>query len=340
MTDYEGLLRHQDDNQDIMEFFSALLCEKPYPFTEAEILSFARDTGMPAAEAYPCLLAALCGMRIDENPRHYRLYEQYWLKAIRPMDASVYREDDYYRHIRFPNRALGRWKAETLEYRPYELFCCNEPDDLPDGREIPRIGYFTESFSYPALSEEGRLWMAVTPNEVETMRNDIAAAHGKTAVFGLGLGYYAYYAARAVNVSSVSVIERDPDAIALFEQYLLPQFIHPEKIRVIRADAFDYFEHILPKEHFDFAYLDLWHDVSDGVDMYLRFRRMTADSHCEYRYWIEKSMLQWIRSLALGEKTDDCGKLYPFLRSVGFGDWSLNGFAEIAPLIPYECVRP
>lgn len=41
--------------------------------------------------------------------------------------------------------------------------------------------------------EDGQEWMAIKPNEIETMRQPIARAAGQVVAFGLGMGYYALW---------------------------------------------------------------------------------------------------------------------------------------------------
>ena len=42
------------------------------------------------------------------------------------------------------------------------------------------------------------------------------------------------------NVESVTVVEINEDVIHLFNQYVLPQFKNAEKIKIIKADAFEF----------------------------------------------------------------------------------------------------
>ena len=303
--------RIRDNNLTVMELFSALLHERACPFTKEEVESFAKDVGMDAHPAFCTLVCAVCGLDSDLNPRHRHLAERYVVPALKRLETAPYRSDPFYRQVHLPEKTRGEWQLTHQVYQPYEMFCFDDTRDLPDGREIPCIGYFTESFRYPAVLQKGRLWMAITPNEVETMKADIAAAHGNILVLGLGLGYYAFMTAQMENVSRVTLVELDKDVIRLFEEELLPQFPNREKIRVIHADAFAYVKKEAAGEKYDFVYADIWHDVLDGTPMYLRFRAL--EKHvpgAEWRYWVEKSMLIWLRGLILEEMDAGQGKLY------------------------------
>ena len=288
-----------EHNLEAMELYTRLLESCADAFSPEEVRAFAADCGLPEADALPMLLGAAAGLRPDEEPQHRLLYEKYLLPALRPLDAETYARDPYYAGIAFPEKKLGRWAFRTQVFAPYAIFPCGDTLALPDGREIQPLGYFTEPFPYPAVLQDGREWMTVTPNEVETMRADVAAARGHIAVFGLGLGYYAFMAARKSDVTSVTVIELDAEIISLFQDHLLPQFPEKHKIRILHADAFQFLQNT-DMAQFDFCYFDIWHNVADGVPLYLELRRrMAAWPHLPCRYWIEQSMLIWLRGVAM-----------------------------------------
>jgi hypothetical protein len=139
-------------------------------------------------------------------------------------------------------------------------------------------------------------WMAIKPNEIETMKEPIERAHGRVITFGLGLGYFTYMASLKKEVESVTVIERSEDVISLFKTHILPHFDNPEKINIVCADAFEYAKEQMPRENFDYAFVDLWRDTSDGVDMYIKMKKLEALSpKTHFEYWIEKSILVMIR---------------------------------------------
>lgn len=341
----QRLLELAEENLQAMELFSALLNERPDYFSAAEVEAFARDCGLPCDVAFETLLAAGCGLESDRNPRHRRLEERYFVPALRRLDAEEYRQNPYYRQVRFPEQTLGNWQMTHQRYKPYELFCYNDTCLLPDGREIPPLGYFTQEFSFPAVLENGRLWMAITPNEVETMQADIDAAFGRIAVFGLGLGYYPFMTARMERVTQITVIERERAAIELFEKHLLPQFPHREKIRVVQADAYDFLENRMGNGQFDFAYVDIWHDVLDGTPMYLRCKQLEHRAGgIPFCYWVEPSMLIWLRGLILSELQEGKGRLREMLMQRASSPeefislLSLDSLRALAPEIPLEAV--
>lgn len=345
-SDYlRALARRNEQNLTAMGLFSRLLRVEGALFSPEEVSAFARDCGLPLPEAFRILLSSACGLESDRNPAHRQLEREYLFPALRSLSPAPYRQNPYCRGIRFPKAKSGAWEWTDLQYAPYQVFPCGNTVLLPDGREIPPLGYFQESFSYPAVLENGREWMTITPNEVETMAEDIAAAQGNIAVFGLGLGYYALMSSGKAEVASVTIIEKEEEAIRLFREALLPQFPQKEKIRIVRQDALDYWMGPMAREKFDFAFVDLWHDVADGLPMYLRFRRM--ESLCpgvRVRYWIEPTMLIFLRGLLIDDLTSGAKHLDNLLPrddpAALSAALSLEGLRRLAPGISPEEVRP
>ena len=55
---------------------------------------------------------------------------------------------------------------------------------------------------------------------------------------------------------------------------------------------------IAPKEKFDFVFADIWHDPSDGIDLYLKLKEAEKLSpQTQYCYWVEKTLKVYIDNL-------------------------------------------
>lgn len=284
-------------NLQALELMSGYLTQHPRFITARDVEEVAA-CGVAREEAVVQLLCAACGLDA-RRPLDRRMIEQYVRPSLARLEPEPLLQNPYMRCIRFPQAVQGRWEMTRMAYEPYELFVRDDLLCLPDGREIPRLGYFDRRFAYPAVLEGGREWMTVTPNEVATMAPALSQVRGRVAVMGLGLGYFAFMASEKNDVRAVTVVERDADVIALFERHLLPQFAHREKVRLVRADAFDLAQAGL--DGFDCAFVDLWHDVSDGAPMYLRMKALEARSPgVRFFYWIETSIRCFLRSLGKG----------------------------------------
>ncbi len=257
------------------------------------IAELTADGAMTADEAFSLMLAALLGLSVSENRLHREIYEAYFPRMLCPLNAAEFRADPYWRQVKLPAVKAGKWELCTQQFKPYEAFAAGDLCWCPDGRLIPRIGYFKEAFSYPAVLEFGREWMFITPNEVITMAPHVEAAFGRVLTYGLGLGYYAFLTARRDEVESVTVVERDGDLIGLFNRYILPQFGEAgKKIRIVQADAFDYAATRMGEGgFFHYVFTDLWHDPSDGVALYQRMKALEHHSPgSTFGYWIEDTL--------------------------------------------------
>ncbi len=315
------------DNRTVVAMLSRYLNYHSRFLDEQTVLNFAKECHLDTETAFSALFCAACGLDSAENREHRRLEQTYFKTGVRRQDPVIYRNDPYYQKIRFPDVTSGRWKLCTKEYLPFEPFVRTHPTVTEDLREIPQIAYFTEAFPFPAVLENDVEWMTVTPNEIETMREPIERSHGNVLTLGLGLGYFAFCAAQKDSVISVTVIERDADVIKLFETYILPQFSNREKIRILQDDAFHYLQTELPKSHYDYLFADLWHDASDGLEMYMRLKRiLTAHSDLPTDYWIEPSLLSALRHIVYDKLTDPRTPLQ--LRGVSMAEFLSDDFLK------------
>lgn len=382
---------------------SEFINETPCAITE-RLMKEADPSGeLPEEILYAAFMAGFCGISEDDTT-----INEYFHDAVHCLETREYRDNPYLENIKFPDTATRHWKFTHYSYRPYEAFICNDIDIDKNLREVPQIGFFRERFAYPAVEQDGREWMAVKPSEIETMREPIEEATGKVVTFGLGLGYFAYMVSEKPDVTSLDIVERSEEAIALFERHILPQFPNKEKIRIIRSDAFGFLSEnmwqdarqeasgqcmkkttevqceivpekdqcrrnsnegqcreettedqreIVPEEdqcrrnsnegqckrsteegqcreelnrsgrntqrrtetanreekqgRYDYAFIDLWHDTADGLELYLKAKRIenklhTAGLQTKFAYWVEKSLLSAYRWTVFEQTIDSC----------------------------------
>ena len=261
-------------------------------FVTADIIKeLCSEFSVSEEEAFSFILAAEIGLDVEENVRDREIFELYFPKMIKKLNVKDFLDDPYLKEVKIPEKACGRWEFKLESYKAYEAFACNDLLSLPDGRIIPQIGFFDREFCYPAVLEEGREWMLITPNEINTMAKPIHRARGNVLTYGLGLGYFAFMAARKDGVSSVTVVEKDSSVIELFEEHIRPSLTCADKIKIVRADAFDFAENEMSAGNYDFVFADIWHDPSDGVSAYKRFKSLEHKAPAaEFAYWIEDTI--------------------------------------------------
>lgn len=255
------------------------------------IESLCRDCNVSKEEAYCFTLAAAIDLDTEKNPRDAEIFEEYFPYMVHLLKNKTYEDDPYLKNIKIPNESLGKWELCHKKYVPYQAFVFNDPKITRSGKIIPQIGFFEKEFLYPAVLENGTEWMLITPNEINTMRAPISCAHGKVLTYGLGLGYFAYMTSEKENVDSVTIVERDENAISLFRDMILPQIPNKNKITIICDDAFSFAENRLSGSAFDFVFADIWHDPSDGVPAYKRLKATEKYlPGADFSYWIEKTL--------------------------------------------------
>ncbi len=278
-------------NRILLEKLSLFLNIQP-DFIQADIIDeLCTECNLSKEEAFAFVLAAAIGLDTETSSDDRELFETYFPDLLRLLDYEEFANDPYLRTVTLPEKTSGRWEFRQESYKPYEAFVCGDLRGFADGRVLPQIGFFDREFSYPAVLENEREWMLVTPNEIVTMREPIRRAHGRVLTFGLGLGYFAFMAARKPNVESVTVVERDADVIKLFEEDIGPQLPCAGKIHVIEDDAFSYAEHRMKDGGFNVVFADIWHDPSDGVAAYRKLKQYEDRlPDAEFLYWIEDTL--------------------------------------------------
>ncbi len=278
-------------NAVVFDKLSILLNNKPDFVTEDMVREMTDNFNLSVKESFELLICAALGFDL-ENEFDKKLWTLYAPHMIHHLDEKLFTDDAYYKAVRINDlKVLGEWELREDKLSPFTAFVCDDPLTLPDGRIIPQIGFFDKEFSFLSVLQNGREWMTMMPNEIVTQRAPIKAAKGKIATYGLGLGYFAFMTARKDDVESVTIVERDESVIKLFKELLLPNFVNKEKIEIIKADAFEFAEKEAPNRNFDYIFADIWHDPSDGVECYKRFKSLEhLCPNTKFDYWIEKTL--------------------------------------------------
>ena len=168
-----------------------------------------------------------------------------------------------------PSGKRGTWKVfkRTVTELDCTLFEMSPTQSLfgklvglPSRRPVP--GVFT------VLADGDSVVMSDTPAEVMEHREFIERAHGHVLIHGLGLGMCARAVCLKPEVSSVTVVERNPEVIQLVWNHVGEQ-PWSNKCRVILDDAFTWRpDRALHRgkvpECWDIAWHDIWYTISEG----------------------------------------------------------------------------
>jgi len=219
---------------------------------------------------------------------------------------DTFTNNPYYQALKNVSFEEDGWKLETKKMKAFTLFPYDEQYHYGANSILKMsLGYFTKDYDYPTISLYDQEWMSLNPHEIRTMEMPIQVAKGKVLTLGLGLGYFAYMAHLKEVVKEVYIVEMDLELIKLFQKHLLPLFPHKEKIHIIKADALVYINQINDIDY-DFIFADLWHDVSDGLPIYIKLQeRFSKFTYTKRHYWIENSLITYLRLLLIGVIKDE-----------------------------------
>jgi len=280
----------------ITQMYAEYLERYPEVITKEMIDTLTEDGEITREEALVALLSEIFALDF-ERAEDRILIRDYLTPSVRLLDTKKYENNPYYKNIKLENINEGDWEIRWEEYPPYRAVISGDMIIGEDFSEVPPLGFFTEPFRFPAVLEGGNEWMTLTPVDLDTCEEAINDAHGKVVTFGLGLGYYAYMASEQPDVESVTVVELSEGVIKLFREHILPQIPNKDKIKIVHADAFEYAEHVMPLEHFDYAFVDTWRDASDGAPMYKKMRALeNLSPKTKFSYWIENFLISRLRA--------------------------------------------
>lgn len=142
---------------------------------------------------------------------------------------------------------------------------------------------------YTKLTRNGKLWMSDTPAERRDHAQAVTHATGRVLVFGLGLGLVIEAMLRKPDVTSIRVIEIDPDVIRCVRPHLewLGHYARDyQRVEIIEADAMTY----TPKrfEKYDAVWADIWADIcGDNLPEIKKLRRRWRDRAGWFGAWAE-----------------------------------------------------
>jgi hypothetical protein len=156
-----------------------------------------------------------------------------------------------------------------------------------------------------ALLRDGETWMSMTPYEVESQEIGVRLSHGHVLIHGLGMGWSALACALRPEVTAVTVVERDPDVIAIYETLgVANQLFDADraKIRIVEGDAFDF----RAASRVDLMMPDIWRPlVSDGRVQEVQRLQANAGAASVYFWGQEMEIARHAR--AAGRAIDDAG---------------------------------
>lgn len=213
--------------------------------------------------------------------------------AIR-QDPSILKDNPYFRDIRLDQvRSPSVWYEKAVIKKRTVL---NTDFLRPVGaylfHEHP-LGYFDEDLEIPVLKEKGKVWMSPVVSEIQSMGDGVKKGWGRCMTMGLGLGFLPYLWLLKDEVKSVTVVERNPHVIELFNTYIRPQFPSEKELTILCGDALDFYNESFLSQ-FDYSYVDFWESTEDGLAAYIKLQEKKVFAP-RVDFWIEDAILQDVK---------------------------------------------
>lgn len=148
-------------------------------------------------------------------------------------------------------------------------------------------------------------WMSLTPFERGSQILGVEAAEGHVVIMGLGMGWVAAETALREGVSRVTIVERDPDVIAIHRELDLFARLPGragEKVRIIEASAYDW----RPDQPVDLLMPDIWLGLVEG-DRAPEVRRMQDNVGARAIYFWGQELEIARHAAAAGRRLDAAG---------------------------------
>lgn len=290
------LMRQLELNQEASDLYNIYLTDR-YNYIDKKMIDDIKSDGSDLEDAF--YQSFLNVLEINDPDELAAIESSCQFSKVYKLNPDDYLSDPYIKNIHPHISIKGEWEIKYNFYEPFEGFIF---DSLKTGKnyaEISSLGFFTENFPYLEVLHNNEVFMLITPHEINTMKNAITMSKGKVLALGLGLGYFPYRAALKSDVTEVIVIEKEQAVIDLFNEKIAPQ-MQTDKIKVIKADAFEYLSSLKDNSEFNYIFFDIYHSAEEALPLYIKAKKY-ADrlSSSTFSYWIETDILCLIRRYLL-----------------------------------------
>jgi hypothetical protein len=156
------------------------------------------------------------------------------------------------------------------------------------------------------LMRDDQVWMSLTPLEFESQGLGLVFAQGHVAVLGLGLGWVAAECALDPAVTGVTIVERDPEVIALHRELDLFARLPGHcgaKVKIVQDDALAW----RPDQPVDLLMPDIWLPLVSAQDRAADVRQMQANIAADAVYFWGQELEIARQCVARGLALDDTG---------------------------------
>lgn len=183
----------------------------------------------------------------------------------------------------------GDFSVKAHQYNKYELFFYDNAEIRDPGITVPKIGAADHGFKVPSVYINDEEMMSFATEMISGMKPFAEKAKGKVLVLGCGMGYFAYLVSLKDEVESVTIIERDPQVVKMFNELILPKFENSSKITVKEEDALAFMENC-EDGAFDYCLADIWGSLVNVLPYMLLKKICSKFSKTQIDYYAEENL--------------------------------------------------
>ncbi len=289
------LIELNDDNIFVNDLINEAL-DNRFEINEEAIKEKIEEENINSKDAFNQIFIENLNLELDKYT--LKKLKEYQLDDIKELNKEDYLNNEYYKNVKINEINQNGYHLYYKKYLPYEFFIY---DDIKEDnfKEINKLGYFKEEFNLLSIDKTDETWMLISPHEINTMKEYISKMRGNCLIYGLGLGYFPYMLSLKEDVSKITILEKDPNIIKIFNENIFPLFKNKEKIEIIETDAMKFNDNLKNNNiHYDYHFIDLWHNQKDALSFYLYFKKNELDNDI-YFYWIEDSIICYIRRMLI-----------------------------------------
>ena len=195
----------------------------------------------------------------------------------------------YIHNINVQHIIAGKYKTTRKTLERYELFLYNEDTNI-DNICIPSIGVTDFRFQYPAITQNNKTIIQVSPTEIYSTQPYINKATGNVLILGCELGYFAYMCSEKPDVHHITIVENTKEKIKIFKKTVITQFTHRYKINIIQENPYEYIKK-LNDETYDYCFVNLCKNRRDA-EPYIKLKEISNKfTKMHIDYYMENQIL-------------------------------------------------
>lgn len=174
-------------------------------------------------------------------------------------EGKVFRKEDMDRYPYLKEVKLQPWKEGSCKVRintlPRNAMFLLGPSVIVDGIAAPRLGAVDHKVTYGSIETKTHLLHTdgSHPGELYLIQHIASQLSGRVLMLGCGLGSFVHAASMNENVTSIVVVEPNPDIAKIFTDHILPQFSRKNKVE--KVEVADIYEYVSGLNDGDFAFV-------------------------------------------------------------------------------------